>query len=490
MAPNLLSADEAARLLGITPDQLNELRSRREISGVNAGGGEWKFKMQELERYAEEHGITLGAAGAAGDDDLLTLRDDELGGILEDDGGLNEASSILVSEEELGRSEQGTSSTIIGRESERASPEDSDIKLAEQLEAGSDLRVGSDLGLPTGPGSDLKLSDDNELTLAEETPKAAGAGKTGAGSDPKLAGGSDLRLSEGSDLKLAPEAKKSGGSDVLGGGAKAAAAGDTGKLQGGGSDLSLAADDLELSLADDDDSMVLDDKAPGVTLEDDDSDFVLGGSDSKLGGGSDVALAGNSGVNLTAPSDSGLSLEGDPSFDLQAVDDAQDSDDVISLQPDLADADMATQLKADDDFMLTPLESVTDEESDSGSQVIALDAEEFDADAATQLGTMEEAPLLVEETTLDQEMPLPLQPELGAPTLATAPRPEPVREHVAVREAPYSTMQVLSLFTVVGLLALAGMLMTDVVRNIWSFDQPYTATTSLIDTMVDVVIPK
>ena len=46
---------------------------------------------------------------------------------------------------------------------------------------------------------------------------------------------------------------------------------------------------------------------------------------------------------------------------------------------ELGEADMAgaTQLKSDDDFLLTPVqEDVVPDESDSGSQVIALDSEE------------------------------------------------------------------------------------------------------------------
>lgn len=56
---------------------------------------------------------------------------------------------------------------------------------------------------------------------------------------------------------------------------------------------------------------------------------------------------------------------------------------------DLNDPDAATQLKADDDFMLTPLGLDGESEDsweDSGTQVIALDSESFDEAADTMLG--------------------------------------------------------------------------------------------------------
>src|SRR5207247_5165786 len=126
-----------------------------------------------------------------------------------------------------------------------------------------------------------------------------------------------------------------------------------------------------------------------VLSEDDD----IGSSDSALdeeirpgkagsktgstGKGSDVTLgSGDSGINL-APSDSGLSLEEEP-LDLgggSAVESLELPEDegVVALEGEAADQDASTQLKADNEFLLSAGEAMDEDESDSGSQVIALE---------------------------------------------------------------------------------------------------------------------
>ena len=64
----LIPMEQAATMLGMSVEQINELRSNQEIFGYK-DGGTWKFKMTELERVADNLGINIGgesAAGAAG----------------------------------------------------------------------------------------------------------------------------------------------------------------------------------------------------------------------------------------------------------------------------------------------------------------------------------------------------------------------------------------------------------------------------------------
>ena len=61
---NLIPMDEAARILGMTVEQVSELRSNNEIFGYKDGAN-WKFKMSELERVAGELGLTLNTSEAA-----------------------------------------------------------------------------------------------------------------------------------------------------------------------------------------------------------------------------------------------------------------------------------------------------------------------------------------------------------------------------------------------------------------------------------------
>src|SRR5581483_11668747 len=87
----------------------------------------------------------------------------------------------------------------------------------------------------------------------------------------------------------------------------------------------------------------------------------------------------DSGILLIDPSDSGLSLD-------KPLDLAGGSDSLMGETTDFT-ADSGV-MKADDDFLLTPLEEATEDESDSGSQVIMLDTEgEFDDATATLLAS-------------------------------------------------------------------------------------------------------
>ena len=56
----LVEQKEAARLLGISEEDLKDLISKNEIFGYRDGPN-WKFKMEELERVADERGVQLGS---------------------------------------------------------------------------------------------------------------------------------------------------------------------------------------------------------------------------------------------------------------------------------------------------------------------------------------------------------------------------------------------------------------------------------------------
>ena len=57
---NLIPMDEAAKMLGMSVEQLTELRSNNEIFGYRDGSN-WKFKLSELERVAQEMGISMSS---------------------------------------------------------------------------------------------------------------------------------------------------------------------------------------------------------------------------------------------------------------------------------------------------------------------------------------------------------------------------------------------------------------------------------------------
>jgi len=319
-----------------------------------------------------------------------------------------------------------------------------------------------------GDTEDVLLS---EVELGASDPSASG---TVIGSEAQSPEDSDIKLA-GSDVGLgADEEKKDGGSfeeldltieeDVqLDDSQIALAAASTGEKVASGSG------DSAIELAD--------------GLEDD--DLVLGSG----GSGSDIAIGQDSGISLVDPHDSGLSL--DEPLELASDDEslALGEDDMLSLSED-ADTESPTELKADDDFLLTPLEEGADEDdSESGSQVIALDEavgeegatmvaggagdgmaamldEEGGADAGMAFGASEGAPEAVGAFGA-------AQPAAAGAALAPG--------AAALPEAPYGKLAMAGLTCCVVLLVLSGMMAYDLMRNMWSWGGTYSVTSSLMD---------
>ncbi|MCA9265673.1 MAG: helix-turn-helix domain-containing protein [Planctomycetales bacterium] len=471
----LIQLAEAAELLGVSPEKLTELRSQNKIFGYR-DGSTWKFKESELERYAAQEGIVLGAGPAPADDDVMSLTLDADGSASSPavDAELDEMidvedESVLVSEEELGASDPGASSTIIGKDE---LSDESDLKLAVsdseiRLDAPGDSEL--DLGSLSG-GSELQLAADSAVPLTEKSEDDAG---------------SSLQL-EGSSFEFDFEAS---GSDLLSADTgKSDSPSDTGDLPGGdGHDLILDGDSLGMDDAlelGDDELLLESDSVSNISLDDSeiDLDLASGTDDSLLsdGSGSDVTLnASDSGINLAKPSESGISLETIPSelggSDMEALELGEAE--IIDLDDVEVDLDAATQLKADDDFLLSPVEGALGEEADSGSQVIALDAEEFDEGADTILGDPLGAPVVVDEEF--GSLPESRAPAMVAPAGAGA----GMVAGEAV-EAPYSLWNVVGLALCVLLMAMVGIMCVDLLRNMWSWEQPYTLNSWLMDTIL------
>ena len=161
-----------------------------------------------------------------------------------------------------------------------------------------------------------------------------------------------------------------------------------------------------------------------------------------------------------------------------------EDDDVIALEEEPADPEEATQLKADDQFMLSASDALMEDESDSGSQVIALeDSEAFDENAATLLKAGEQ-PLLADDAFgAAAHMAGPADPLAAASLSPMAQGGAPM--YMQPVELPYSLWNVLSLFAITILLALTGMFMTDVMLNMWSWNGGGgSVSTGLMDTVI------
>jgi excisionase family DNA binding protein len=488
-----LELNDAAQMLGVPPDKLVEMRSNGEIRGFRDGAS-WKFKEDEIERMKEE----MSAAGGSIEDELGSA--DE-GSVLDFDDltPADDDESVLVSEEELGHSSEKTSSTIIGKKGS-AEEADSDLKLAKdapgsdlELADGSELSLASDSGgsdvafLPESEGTDLNLSSaadlDSELSLEEPD------GGSGVGSDVTLVPGvgeSDVALvpDPGSD-KGAPTEAGRPDSDILADDSELTL---DGPGSGGAGNLELGAD-TGLGSAISDLDMALDSE---LALSDDD-DIVLSGS----GTGSDLSLsAADSGINLSSPTDSGLSLEADSGINLQSPTDSglsldeepldlggssisslelPEDDEIVGLDDALDGLDAgdnsSAPVKKDEEFLLSPSDEMFMDESDSGSQVIALeDSEAFDQDGAT-LGQPDAGQALLAETAgLEQQ--LDSLDSGGTPaTPVSASMPTPASVTPDAPETPYTIWNVLGLLLIIMFLSLSGVLMTDMMKNMWAWEE-------------------
>jgi hypothetical protein len=339
-------------------------------------------------------------------------------------------------------------------------PQSSDLRLV----ASSDLALGeptSGSGLSSGLSqvdeSGLKLAksddDDDELSLAIEdsdeilSDVLSGSGPklgsgSGTGSDPTIKVGSDPSLkvnepAQGSDISL--------GSDLSGLDLAGSSSNKSGLIRGDSDPAIKSGLGSDLNLSDD------------LQLED---DLVLGS-------GSDLALAADSGINLMSPADSGISLEDEP-LDLAAsgisgLDLALDGSDV---SPSGVGNASGVNIQQDEDFQLSP-SGALENEDDSGSQVIELeDSSEF-GDAAVALpdsaadafGDMDTGGGAFDSEDAFAEM---------APAAAGG-------VPMAAPEVPFSTLWVCLLLGNLLLLAFSGVLVSDIVRNMWTWNGNETA---------------
>jgi excisionase family DNA binding protein len=497
MAQRFVSLEDAAKELGVSKDRLSELREDGKVRAYRDGAS-WKFRAEDIEKLAAE-GIPGGDPGASDlsldlnidepstpeaasdlkldldteteststpaelSDIQLDLGDDEVragAGVsdisLEDldeptvpvdpatdsdevlmdvEGEIDEmADSILLSEAELGESTDRPPSTIIGKAEMAA---ELDLKMASD----SDVAAKSDVKLAPST-SNVFSSSSSDAVLDIEPPSLS----DNFGDLEEL----EIDLEAESSRILSPD-------DVSKAQQAARAAAKSPEI----SDLELAASDSNAGPGASGDAM---DSIIGggsdlaglsaLELEGDDDDEVLGE-------GSDITLSSeSSGINIISPSDSGLALDelaagsmGSP-LDLGAVDQE------VGLEPLEVDEGAASE-KGEEPFALTPFGEEVAEEEDDSSQIIPLDeVSEEEAGPALGLGIGHGEGI---------------SDEFATAAFGAAPVGEPVVE------TPFSTANVVGLVLCVIPLALVGMMMFDLLRNIWSWDQVYSLNSTLLE---------
>ncbi|HZZ73017.1 MAG TPA: helix-turn-helix domain-containing protein [Pirellulales bacterium] len=415
MARKLLSPEEAAQILNVTPEEVHQFRESQQLYGLR-DGGTWKFKEEDVERLAEERRSGGGSSGLSGTglSGIGAMSDVRL--------DLGEPDSVLLSEQELGKSPETTSSTIIGKK-KKPSDSESDIHLAasappplKKKPNSSDLQLAAASDLNLAPSDSGKKFEELDDFIGMES-NASGLDLAATDSGKGLAGASDISLSD--NLKQGSSSKGHKGEST-------------------GSSIKLT----------------------------DDDELVLGGS------GSDVTLGtGDSGIGLSSPSDSGLNLEeplelGGSNIEMMEL----GEDDVVSLEED-ADLEAATQLKADDEFLLTPSAGAEDS-SDSGSQVIALEGDEMFGQPEAGAG------MLVEDQGAMAGV------GIGMAAMGGVQPGTQVIYAPAVPEAPYTIWNVLALFLCIVFLLIAGMFIFDLARNMWSWDNAYDLNSKMMDAVL------
>lgn len=429
MAGNLVPLEDAAQMLGLSVDEITDLRSRNEIFGYRDGSS-WKFKPEEIERYASEAGIEIVKMDLA--EDLSS--DSEL---------IADSSADIPLEEIDGAIDLGSGSDL------NLAPSESHVL------SGSDVEPGD------SPSDTGKMIDgDDELLLAEDD-------LFGADDEIGLQDDSD-ELALDSDSELSSDFD--GESSLM--------------LDDDSSEIALDAADSGVNLSPTDSGLSLDEEP--LELGGSDIDAL------ELPEDSDINLIEDAADDLDASS--GMVLELDESASGSGLDLDVDAGVGSGLDIELPEAtDAAADVQADNDFMLTPLEAEAEDES-SGSQVIALEDSEIYADESSEIvsdssqlgGALEVDPQPVapmfEEPGAEAALALGIDQDAEIAAGPGGAVVEPAQS--VVLEQPIPGWMVAIQAICLMLLLVAGVVAIDLARNMFEFDGNAQLSSSLTDSIL------
>ena len=341
--------EEAARVLGMNPEDLKVKAQQREVRAF-MDSGSWQFRVADIDELARRRGLGSDPDLSLSDfeQDSVTGSDFDLSefqlGVTKDGSGI--AKSPTTSPSPLSGSGTGqqdiladdmkvppdpltsSSSTIIGMEPSGKHPSDSDVRLVPEVGIGraasdSDVRLASGpFAKGTGIGSS---SSDSDVTFAPELKgKSQDKGPAQGQHKSMTPGDSDVSLASDDELS----SMQSGSSDDM------IPVPDPGATMMRPSPLPSLGSSAELESAEGEDvsdfelspSNLIDALQPEsgsdfeLTALDPSDEFestpTLRPSDSDVTGASPVA----SGINLGRPSDSGINLQAPGGFDLSQGD--------------------------------------------------------------------------------------------------------------------------------------------------------------------------
>ena len=455
MASKYLNIEEAVELLGIPQHEITRLRESGELRGF-ADRGTWKFRTEDIEEFARSRQADSSEDGGLGGDDLPLADDDAQG-----------TTSLLDDDDEVSADQP----TLLQAEIDDDEPllsiddsSDSDVRLVlddglepfDVSESDSDVR----LVLDDAPGL---AESDSEVRLVADPPAVADLEEVDemAGSD------SDVKLVAAEAFDATVLETPRGANDLE----------LTEIAEGSGMALELAADSgISLEAV----------AESGISLEGaDESGISLEPSGSGVGSGvelGDVTIA-DSGIALDLDEGSGIALDLDEKTDetqlevpalvddgtdfgmAETGEDAETSTDTsVLLFDDEEDADdySATVVKKSDDA------DIFDEFGDIG--------DDDDLDVVDDIfGEDDELEDLEEVDVFDADDDVFDDEEKDDYAV-------PVERIVATTEQEWGVGTFLSLMTATGLMLVCGMVLFELVKSIWSAEDP-GFTGGLIDTV-------
>ena len=499
--------EEAARVLGMSPEELKAKAQHREVRAF-LDGGSWRFRVADVDELARRRGLGSDAElhlsdleiPAAEGDKELDLSEFQMGVAKPDlgqptvefshhtgkGGDTGSDHDILLDDLSLPPNPvTGSSSVIIGMESSGKLPSDSDVRLVPDVP-----KSASDSDVRLATPHDFKVPSDSDVTLiADDTSQheflASGAGDTAVRQSPVLGSSAEVPVAgpseEDSDFELTPSSVI----DAL--------------QPDSGSDFELSA--LEGS----------DEFEATPLAKPSDSDVT-------------AADPGLSGINLSRPSDSGINLQMASGLNLGQADSielAPLSDEEIKVAPkapapkanpalsetpppgvakgekdifddtdfevdalgsDADDAeDRTMQLEAASDFEL--------EESDTGSEVFAIDEEDVDQNAATTVGAVaaldDEEDDGFDEATSGEMAAGAWDVESETPSGSSRPTPAAVLS-AAGASAEWGGLWVGMLGFASVLMLLLAFVSMDLVRNLYDFRSD-TPASGLVKTLAGLI---
>ncbi len=466
-----LIANDSDKLLEIDSGELN-----LEGSAIGHDSAEIDLSLEP----------NAGSTGPVTDAELKELLDSEPNDVLASESGINLGSDIVGS---------GVGSDVVGS-GIGSNKSGSDLGFAAISDEDSDdLVIGAD------GDSDLDVLDDEPISASQ------------GGSHLRASGMSSLELMDELDSPAIGRSSMGMSGDVLSEldllsaeqGGSSFISGDSENLlasSGLGSSLGLGAlssgalipgadDALALSDDDDDDLMI---------AEDDDDDLVLSGAES------DLSVAGDSGINLMSPSDSGLSLESEP-LDLAGSsvsgldlgDEISEVAGVGSSGPGIGDGSVV-DFQTDEEFQLSPSGIGLEADIESDSQVIEVEDSELigepiefggdgfggDAFAGDSVGGFDDAEPVAADTLEADEEPVEGAP-VGVQSTSKRTKVVPTPAGIGTYEVPFTLLQCITLMLIIAVMSLGGMLMTDLVRNMWTYSEPSAPVSSLTDSLISLM---